>query len=182
MNNKIYIHRGSKGKGTKKGRILPNPITEEELNLILKATKMKHHKSAFALAFYQCLRVSEVVNLKEQDIKRDTKLLYIKQAKGHKDRHIPIAQESVKYLRNIPIGCGIRALQKAWNRITMKVLGKPLNFHILRHSGITYYIVKKKWSSLNVQRMAGHSKIATTELYTHINPTDLVELMWGEGK
>jgi len=159
-------------------RTLPNPITEEELVKVLGVTKKPIHRCSFALAFYQCLRVSEVVKLTKEYIKKDLKLLYIKQAKGHKDRHIPIAPESIKYLRHIPIGIGIRALQKAWNRATQKALGKTLNFHILRHSGITHYIVKKKWSSLNVQRMAGHSKIGTTQLYVHINPTDLVELMW----
>jgi len=162
-------------------RKLPNPITEEELIEVLKITKKPHHRTSFALAFYECLRVSEVVKLKQEDIKRDVKLLYIKQAKGNKDRNIPIAPEVMKYLKYIPIPCGIRALQKMWNKKTKEALGKSLNFHILRHSGITHYIVKKKWSSLNVQRMAGHSKIATTEIYTHINPVDLTELMW-EGK
>ncbi len=55
---------------------------------------------------------------------------------------------------------------------------KDLHFHSLRHSGITHYLTKKKWSSLEVQRLAGHSKIATTLIYTHINPQDLVNRMW----
>lgn len=157
---------------------LPDTITEEELMEVLKVTKQPHHRAAFVLGFYQCMRVSEIVNLKKEDIRRDTKMLYLKQAKGHKDRHIPIAPESVKYLKHIPMKCGIRALQLAWNSSTEKSLGNSRNFHMLRHSGITHYIVKKKWDIMMVQRMAGHSKIATTQIYTHINPTDLVERMW----
>lgn len=160
---------------------LPDTITEEELIQILKATPKAHHRAAFALAFYQCLRVSEVVKLKPEDIRKDQKLLHIKEAKGHKDRHIPYNAEVIKYFRYIPMKCGIRALQAAWNRVTKKVGGKTLNFHLLRHSGITYYNVKKKWDIAMLQRFAGHSKIATTQIYTHINPTDLVEKMW-EGK
>lgn len=158
---------------------LPDTITEEELMKVLAVTKLPYHRAAFVLGFYQCMRVSEIINLAAADIKRDQKLLYIRQAKGHKDRHIPIAPQVTKYLKHIPIKCRTtRALQIAWNRATKRALGKSLNFHLLRHSGVTYYLVKKKWSSLQVQRLAGHSKIATTELYTHINPTDLVEQMW----
>ena len=167
---------------TKKNKMaelkLPETITETELIEVLKVTKQAHHRTAFVLGFYQCRRVSEIVNLKFNDIKKDLKLLYIKQAKGHKDRHIPIAPEVMKYLKHLPMKCGIRALQMAWNNSTKKALGDSRNFHLLRHSGITFYLTKRKWNSLEVQRMAGHSKIATTQIYTHINPTDLVERMW----
>ena len=150
---------------------LPDTITEDELMQVLKVTKQPHHRTAFVLGFYQCMRISEVVNLQQENIQRNLKLLCLKQAKGHKDRNIPIAPESMKYLKHIPI---------AWNNATEKALGKRLKFHLLRHSGITFYLTKRKWNSLQVQRMAGHSKIATTQIYTHINPTDLVEQMWGE--
>jgi integrase len=157
---------------------LPETITEEDLMKVLKITKQVHHRTAFVMGFYECMRISEIVNLEAKDIRRDVKLLYLKQAKGHKDRNIPIAPEVQKYLKHIPMKCGIRALQIAWNQKTKEALGNSLNFHILRHSGITHYLVKKKWDGLQVQRLAGHSKIATTQIYTHINPTDLVEAMW----
>jgi len=159
---------------------LPDIITEKELMEILKVTKKPYHRMAFVLGFYECMRISEIINIQKEDVKRDLKLLYLRQAKGHKDRHIPIAPEVQKYLKYLPIPCGIRALQYAWHKSTEKALGYKLKFHILRHSGITYYLTKKKWNSLQVQRLAGHSKIQTTQLYTHINPTDLVEQMWSQ--
>ena len=159
-------------------KILPEVITEEDMIKILEKTKHNHHKIAFALGFYECMRISEVVKLKQENINKQVKLLNIKEAKGKKDRNIPIAPEVMKGLKYIPIGVGVRALQIAFNKKSKEVLGKSLNFHILRHSGVTHYLVKKKWSSLEVQRLAGHSRITTTEIYTHINPIDLVNRMW----
>ena len=160
------------------GLRLPDTITEQELIKILEATKKPHHKFAFALGFYEAMRISEVINLKPENIDKQTKLLHIIQGKGGKDRNIPIAPEVMKGLKFIPIGCGIRALQIKFKEVAMKVLNKDLHFHTLRHSGITHYLVKKKWSSLEVQRLAGHSKITTTQIYAHIRPEDLVNRMW----
>jgi integrase len=163
---------------------LPDTITEEELFKIVKATHLPKYKLAFMLGFYQCMRVSEVAKLRKENVNKLQKLLYIKQAKGHKDRNIPIAPEVITKLKYLPCGSdyakdkGVRAIQYAFGNVTKRVLGRKLNFHILRHSGITHYLVKKKWSSLQVQRLAGHSRISTTEIYTHINPEDLVNRMW----
>ena len=50
----------------KMGRKIPDTITEEEFWKLLKATKLKHHRIAYLLGFYQALRVSEIVGLKKQ--------------------------------------------------------------------------------------------------------------------
>jgi integrase len=161
-----------------KGIKLPEVITEEELIKILDSTKKKHHKLAFALGFYECMRVSEVVKLLPENIDKQLKLIHIKEGKGNKDANIPIAPEVIKGLKHLPINCGVRALQIAFKRKCKEVLNRDYHFHTLRHSGITHYLVKKKWSSLEVQRLARHSKISTTQIYTHINPEDLVNRMW----
>jgi len=165
-------------------RKLFETITEEQLVQVVKATKLLKHKLAFMLGFYQCMRVSEIAKLRKENVNKNLKLLYIKQAKGHKDRNIPIAREVFAKLKYLPCGndtakdFGIRAIQYAFTKATIKALGKPLNIHLLRHSGITFYLTKRKWNTMEVQRLAGHSKSSITEIYTHINPEDLVERMW----
>lgn len=161
-----------------KGLKLPEVITEEELLKILNATKKQNHRLAFSLGFYEAMRVSEIVKLNPEDIDKNLKLIWIKQGKGSKDRKIPIAPEVIKGLKYLPIKIGVRALEIRFKQIARQVLDKDLHFHTLRHSGITFYLTKKRWSSLEVQRLAGHSKITTTEIYSHINPQDLVNRMW----
>ncbi len=157
---------------------LPEVINEDELIKLLSLTKNVNHRIAFALGFYQAMRVSEVVKLRQENIDYNVKLIKIKDAKGSKDRNIPIAPQIIKGLKRIPINIGIRALQIAFKKGVKKHLGKNLHFHSLRHSGITHYGVVKKWNVLDLQRFAGHSSPATTQIYYHIRPQDMVDKMW----
>ena len=157
---------------------IPETIIEEEFLKLLKTVKKKHHRIAFILGFYGCMRVSEVVNLQQENVDRGQRIIRIKQAKGSKDRNIPLPPQAVKGLSYIPINCGARALQIAFRNYSKKVLNKDLHFHSLRHSGATHYLNKKKWSTRKVQQLLGHSKIQTTEIYTHVTPQDLIDEMW----
>lgn len=161
---------------------LPETISEEELNAILKVSKKNNHKIAFALGFYQAMRISEIVNLNQENIDYGQRLLRIKQAKGSKDRNIPISPMVINGLRkNIPITCGIRALEIAFKKAIKRAgIDKDLHFHSLRHSGASYYLNKKGWNLRDVQVFLGHSRIDTTLIYTHVTPQDLINKMWEE--
>ena len=159
---------------------IPETITEQEFLKLVRAVKKKHHRIAFILGFYGAMRVSEVVNLKSENIDRGQRIIRIKQAKGKKDRNIPLPPQSTRGLSHIPLGCGARALQIAFRNYARKILNKDLHFHDLRHSGATFYLNKKKWSTRQVQQLLGHSKIQTTELYTHVTPQDLIDKMWDD--
>ena len=162
-------------------RKIPETITEKEFIEIIKATKNPIHKLSFGLGFYECMRISEIVNLKPENIDYNRKLIMIKQGKGNKDRNIPIAQEVYRGLSNLPIGIGVRALQKSFKKKAREILNKDLHFHSLRHSGATHYLNEKKWNLRQVQVFLGHSFISTTQIYTHINEEDLKNLMgWND--
>ena len=171
------------------GRVIPDTISEEDLIKILKCTPRSNHRLAFMLGFYQGLRVSEVVNLARDHIRLSERLLMIKQGKGGKDRHIPVMkplklnqQAVLRALKHVPVKCSVRALQAAFNKRSEEALGTRLNFHLLRHSAATWLLNKKKWDTRKVQTFLGHSRIATTEIYTHVTPQDMIELEWGETK
>lgn len=161
-------------------RKIPETVSNEEFLKIFRATKKKHHKAAFLLGFFGCLRISEVVSLEKDHIDRGRRLIKIKDSKYGNDRNIPLPPECTKALSQIPIKCGVRALQIAIKKYGKKILDRDIHFHTLRHSGATYYLNKKKWSTRQVQQLLGHSKIQTTEIYTHVTPQDLIEKMWDE--
>lgn len=156
-------------------------LTEKEVQLILKQASSPKHKLAFALGFYQGMRVSEVVKLREGDIDRGQKIIRIKQSKRGKDRNIPIAPEVLRGLKHLPVGVGARALQKTFKSAAKRAgISKDVHFHSLRHSCATHLLHVKGWDVRLVQQFLGHSKLDTTMIYTHVTPKNLVDKMWGE--
>ncbi len=168
-------------------RRIPDVIDEQELIKLVLATKNKQHKASYILGFYQAMRISEIVNLKQENIRMRDHIIEIKQSKGAKDRNIAIIKPlavTTKTLfiafKQIPLTIGVRALQIAFKKKAKEVLNRDLHFHCLRHSGASWLLNKKKYDLRHIQQFLGHSKLATTEVYLHVTPKDLIELEWGE--
>lgn len=148
-------------------RKLPETVDEAKFLEGIKTVKKSRVKLALMLGFYQCLRVSEVAKLKPEDVDRGRGFLHILQAKGAKDRDVPIMKPVWKGLRHLPIGKHIRTLER-WSQ---KHFG--IKFHALRHSGATYYLNEKKVDIRHLQQLLGHSNLSTTQIYTHVTPENL---------
>lgn len=68
------------------------------LNKIGNIDNLKH-KAIISLAYSVGLRVSEVINLKIEDIDSKRMIIYIKNAKGRKDRIVPLSENILLLLR-----------------------------------------------------------------------------------
>lgn len=163
-------------------RKLPQVLTEAEFKRLKEKVKNPKHKLAFDLAFGCGLRISEVVKLRQDDFDKETGQLFIRQAKGKKDRYVPVPKKLDKYFYLLPIGCTMRNLQIAFKRAVKRAeIKKDLHFHSLRHSCATNYL-KKGWGLKYVQELLGHSDISTTGIYLHVTPGELKKKMddtWG---
>ena len=155
---------------------IPKTISKEEFDVVMNHTNKKEHKAAFILGFMQCMRISEVLKLTKDCVDKDRGFINIKQAKGGKDRDIPITSETRPFVRVfypcLPIKIGERALERAIKRITKKAVDKDIHFHTLRHSGATWYHLLGVDIRF-IQAMLGHSRLDTTQIYTHVNPDSL---------
>ena len=183
---------------------LPKFLTAEEIRLLLQAAGEKkdavHVRTVTMLTLmYACgLRVSELVSLPEGCINFDKKQILVR-GKGSKERLLPIADAAVEaVLAYLPYRENfIRGRKSVWlfpslrsklGHVTRDGFFKNLaklamscgidsrrvSPHVLRHSCATHLLHRGVDLRL-VQKMLGHEDIATTEIYTHIMPEDLLK-------
>ena len=163
----------------RKEKKLPQVIDKDFLlQRIFKIENLKH-KAIISLAFSVGLRVSEVTNLKITDIDSKRMLITIRQAKGNKDRIVPLSKGILTLLREyfreykpkefLFNGQGkSRYSSTSCNQIVKKYLGKEYHFHTLRHSSFTSMLEAGTDLRL-IQKIAGHNSSKTTEIYTHVS-------------
>jgi len=161
----------------RKQKKLPISISAEEFKLLMKKTKKKHHKLAFALGFMSGLRVSEITNLKKEDIDFNNRQINIRLGKGGKDRVVPMPKNvPLSYYDLLPLKCGIRALERVFKRMINKTgITKPgIHFHSLRH-GFATHCLESGMPLNQVQLLLGHSNISTTSIYVRANPREALQ-------
>jgi len=152
---------------------LPTYITINEFKKIIDIERKPCYKIAFILGFNSGLRVSEVINLKKENIFIEEKKIMIKSGKGNKDRIVPLPKGfTEKSLKFIPIGLTIRSLQREFKICLIKArIDKPATFHSLRH-GFANRCIEQGIPIHQVQLLMGHARLETTGIYLHANPAD----------
>lgn len=158
---------------------LPRVIDKDFLlDRISKIENLKH-KAIISLAYSTGMRVSEVCNLKLTDIDSKRMLILIRNAKGNKDRYVPLSENILKLLREYYMDFRpkeylfngqnkLRYTERSCNQIVKKHLGNEYHFHLLRHSSFTTLLEQGTDISL-IQKVAGHNNIKTTQIYTHVS-------------
>ena len=167
----------------KKEKKLPQIIDKDYLLSKINAINNLKHKAIISLGYSVGLRVSEVINLKISDIDSKRMIIIIKQAKGRKDRIVPLLNHILFLLREYYIQYkpkeylfnGQSKLQysaSSCNKIVKCYLGKIYHFHQLRHSSFTS-MYEAGTDIYTIQKIAGHNSQKTTQIYTQISTKTL---------
>ena len=162
----------------KKERILPEVLTRQEIDIVIKSTPTKKSELIIRLLYSTGIRVSELVSLKKQNIDFNTGRARVT-GKGKKMRQILIPP---KILAELKTFCenkeefvfsdkeqmSTRNVQKILSRIKKRVnLTKKLTPHILRHSYATH-LLEDGVDIRVIQSLLGHKNLATTQIYTEV--------------
>lgn len=160
----------------RKPRRLPKSVRPEEFKLLIKAVPKKDKEAlvGFLLAYGSGLRLSEVTNLKKENLRESS--IEIIQGKGGVDRIVPLAKGWKQWMREVlPIKKTGRSLERNFKTACVKAkLNSLYTFHSLRHGFATR--LHESGTPLNqVQVLLGHSNISTTSVYVKANPLDAIK-------
>lgn len=168
-----------------KSNPLPKVFSRPDLEKFFHAITNPKHKMAMMMIYSCGLRRSELVGLKLEHLDSKRKLLSVINAKGKKDRVIPLSQRTLEkikayYLAHRPVtyliegqypGRSLTAssLQKVFEKALINAkINKPYTIHCLRHS-IATHLLENGTDLRIIQELLGHKSSKTTEIYTHVS-------------
>lgn len=169
----------------RKEQKLPIVLSVEEIQQMFNVCENTKHKVILSLLYSCGLRVSELINLKWINIDRSRMIINIIKAKGNKDRQVMLADSLIPLLEKYyyeykPITYVLNGQTK--EQYTARSVGevvkqlaakagidnKRVYTHLMRHCSFTHMV--EAGTDINlVQKLAGHSNVKTTMIYTHIS-------------
>ncbi len=175
----------------KRGKQLPTTLTEGEVESILKQLKNIKHCCMVLLLYSSGLRISELIGLRIEDVQSDKLMLFLKGAKGNKDRYTILSQRLLEKLREYykiykpkywlfegqyggqysPQSVR-KLLKEAVEKVNIK---KHVTPHTLRHSFATH-LLESGTDLCYIQVLLGHNSSKTTEIYTHVSNLNLEKI------
>lgn len=183
----------------KQWKILPKSLAGSEIDAMVHTVRTKRPPEAdpalaqrdqaiLEMLYAGGLRVSEVVNVKLEDLKLELGHVLVR-GKGDKERLVPIgrsAQECLQvYMREgrmrllngkissllfVRRGGGKLTRQRVWQMVGSASASdgaRHASPHMLRHSCATH-MVENGADLRTVQTILGHADVSTTQVYTHV--------------
>jgi site-specific recombinase XerD len=185
-------------KGARREEKEPHILYKEQYKALLYEASDNIRDYAIIQTFLQTgIRLSELANLRVDEVDVEHRILTVRQGKGQKDRQIPLVDDAVKALRNylryrntqLIVDDDIFFLAKngtSLNVSTVKYtvakyvkragIRKKAGVHTLRHT-FGAHKADKNMSLATLQALMGHKKKETTLKYIHLAKTNLRQEM-----
>lgn len=173
--------------------VLPNVLNKEEVQKLLSCLSNVKHRCLLSLIYACGLRCGEALAIRLPDLDFQRQVLHIRQAKGNKDRMVPLSPKIIQLLHQYlelykssqwlfegqragdPYDA--RSLQQVLKQAVAKAgLTKPVTLHWLRHSYATH-LLDSGTNLRFIQELLGHNSSRTTEIYTHVSTGSLQKII-----
>lgn len=171
---------------------IPDIVTIDQARQIFLSTRKMSYRVLFYTLYSMGLRLGEGLRLQTADIDANRNRVHIRNAKGNKDRFVPLPTNTLKILRRFwrvhkhPVFLfpsrkrALKNVQLVKNHLdrggvqlamatVVKQIGinKKISCHSLRHSYATH-LLEAGVDLLELQKILGHVSVITTARYTHL--------------
>jgi integrase/recombinase XerD len=183
-----------------KSKKLPVVLSRDEVRRVLGCVRRSHYRICLTTIYACGLRLQEANRLQVRDVDADRELLHVRQAKGGRDRYVPLPQTTLTLLRqqwsthrhptllfpSRSSGAAKRAIQPMHPSGVQRAfktaladsnIPKAATVHTLRHSWATH-LLEAGVNLRLIQIWLGHKSLQTTAIYTHL--TRNAETLAGE--
>lgn len=167
-------------------------LTSDEVERVIKASRVgrcgARNALMLSLTYHHGLRVSELLDLRWDDIDWKDGTIFIRRLKGSTSNRQPILKDDLRGLRRLEkVGqyiflstWGSTLTRRAMHAIISNA-GKragitfPIHMHCLRHSA-GFYMANKGVDTRRIQELLGHKNIQCTVRYTELSPRGFIGL------
>lgn len=165
---------------------LPVFFSADEFKALLEVIDSEVMRDIATLAIKTGLRQMELLTLRQSQIINRNIILTNQNAltKSKRVRSVPLNDEALeiikKYKGDILFPYTQNYITKKFKTYVLKarIDGKPinpkLNFHSLRHT-FASRLVQAGVPIYTVSKLLGHANVKTTEIYSHLNPANLID-------
>jgi site-specific recombinase XerD len=167
---------------------LPVVLDKSEIQLLLNSIQNLKHRAILSVIYSAGLRLSEVIEMKLNDIDSKRMLIKIVQGKGKKDRYVMLSEKLLIILREYYKEYkpkeylfegqkggkySARSVQAIFKEaLRNSKIKKEASVHTLRHSFATH-LIEQGTDIRIVKEILGHKDIRTTQIYTHISSANI---------
>ncbi|RME55589.1 integrase [Candidatus Woesearchaeota archaeon] len=173
----------------KRAKKLPTVLSKDEIEKLITSTTNIKHRLIIQIGYAAGLRVSEIINLKWQDIDFNRNIIHLKLAKGKKDRIVMLSQKvkdgllyldqnrsGYVFLTNRGTKYTARTIQKIIENAAKKAgIKKRTTPHSLRHSFATH-LLENGTDIRYIKDLLGHANVSTTLIYTKVSNKDISKI------
>lgn len=181
--NKLNKNPTSNVRRPKKEDSLPYYLNKRQIALLQELTRVSPKERAIVETLYVTgVRISELLNIKIEDIKWDSRQIWIRKGKGNKERFVLFTHDCAERLKtylkqreveskflfsNKSGGPISRCLVEMQFRKYTETLGFRVTPHTMRHT-FAAHLAEKGMDFSYIQELLGHASINSTRVYTRL--------------
>jgi len=174
---------------------MPVYLNQKDAGILINSATRIRDIAVISVFLYTGIRVSELSNLQIGDVDFDENIIYIHAGKGDKDRIVvmpDLCRDHVKsymrerikiksnnnylFISNKKTKFDTSTIERMVKRVAKNAgITKKVTPHVLRHTFATS-ILRNGGDIRFIQQILGHSSLATTQIYTHIDDNTLKEM------